>query len=46
MIYENYEPYPSDIISELWSECVSGHNIGNFVITLCAILGLYEGQQS
>lgn len=46
MIYESYEPYPSDLVSELWSECISGQNVGNFIITTCAILGLYENKQS
>ena len=46
MIYDSYEPYPCDLVSELWSECISGQNVGNFIITTCAILGLYETKQS
>ena len=46
MIYESYEPYPCDLVSELWSECISGQNVGNFIITICAILGLHESKQS
>lgn len=42
MIYDTYEPYPNDTISELWAECISGQNIGNFIITMCTILGLYQ----
>lgn len=46
MIHENYEPYPNDIVSELWSEYISGYNVGNFIITLTSILGLYDGKQN
>ena len=34
LIYDNYEPYPNDLISEFWSEFISGENIGNFLIAI------------
>ena len=46
LIYENYEPFPNDLVSELWGEFVSGENVGSFLIAVSAILGHYTGKQT
>ena len=43
MIKESYEPFPNDLVSELWSDMISGGNIGNLIIVISIILGFqYE----
>ena len=43
MIKDSYEPFPNDLVSELWAEMISGGNIGNLIIVISIILGFqYE----
>ena len=39
MIKGSYEPYPNDIVTELWTELITGNNIGNMIIVISVILG-------
>jgi hypothetical protein len=46
MIQLTYEPYPNDLVSELWLEYISGNNVGYFIIVIASILGFYEGKEN